>query len=374
MQKAIVAVVAIFTLLASGRWAGAMVPATQPAQPPLTLHPKPRALAGVEQGPIVQLADGHLLCVREGNALTSDDKGVTWTARPMFTDRKLSVRPEQGMVKLRDGSVVVVFLDDLDKRWKWNDTTNVADGDVHLYVWSARSTDGGRTWTDVHRIQDGYSGAIRDIIETSTGRLVVPVQKFSPADARHVTIPYFSDDGGKSWKPTRVLDIDGRGHHDGAMEATVVERRDKSLWMLLRSNHGYFYESISIDNGLSWSDPVKTTIEASSSPGLVKRLASGRLVLIWNREHSTIGEPTPRRGDQHSTVAASWYRAELSVAFSDDDGKSFSPPIVIAHKPGTWLAYPYLLEPEPGLLWITTMQGGVRIQINESDLVPHANR
>ena len=56
--------------------------------------------------------------------------------------------------------------------------------------------------------------------------------------------------------------------------------------------------------------------------------------------------------------------------YSDDDGKTWTPPVVIARQPKTWLAYPYLFEFQPGLLWLTTMQGGLRLELREQDFVP----
>ncbi|HQE81392.1 MAG TPA: hypothetical protein PLM14_00245 [Candidatus Hydrogenedentes bacterium] len=63
------------------------------------------------------------------------------------------------------------------------------------------------------------------------------------------------------------------------------------------------------------------------------------------------------------------HREELSLAFSEDDGKTWTQP-VIARQPGKWLSYPYVFEPAPGVVWLTTMQGMVRVSFLESDLVP----
>jgi hypothetical protein len=84
---------------------------------------------------------------------------------------------------------------------------------------------------------------------------------------------------------------------------------------------------------------------------LVQRLASGRLVLLWNKINRN--------------------RTKLHVAFSADDGKTWSEPREIASAKG-WISYPYLLERRPGELWITTMQGGLRAKINECDFVDAA--
>jgi hypothetical protein len=59
----------------------------------------------------------------------------------------------------------------------------------------------------------------------------------------------------------------------------------------------------------------------------------------------------------------------LSIAFSDDECKTWTRPVVIARNadPRAWLAYPYLFEASSGELWITTMQGDVRLKLRESD-------
>jgi hypothetical protein len=218
------------------------------------------------------------------------------------------------------------------------------------------------------RVQDGYSGAVRDVIETDSGNLVLPGQKYLTDGYRHATIPYVSTDAGKTWKPTGLLDIGGRGHHDGSIEACVVQLRDKRVLMLLRTNHDYLYESFSSDEGLSWSPMSPTKIDASSSPPIVKRLKSGRLALAWNRlwlDGQTTG--VRRNGPDAAERQASWQREELALAFSDDDGKTWTKPAIVAR--GKRIAYPYLFERRPGVLWVTSMQGGLRAELNEADFV-----
>ena len=60
-------------------------------------------------------------------------------------------------------------------------------------------------------------------------------------------------------------------------------------------------------------------------------------------------------------------RGERSIVFSSDEGRTWSEPAVLASKPKTSLAYPYVFEPKPDRLWITTMQGGLRMTILERD-------
>jgi hypothetical protein len=340
-------------------------PSTQPAA--LWLEPRVRQLKLMQTGPFVQLADGALLCVKDDTALTSHDNGETWTSRPIFGDRKLKARPEQALIRTSKGVIVAVLLDDLDKRWKWNAAKHATDGEARLHVWAIRSTDEGKTWSDLQMIQDGYSGAVRDIIELDNGDLVAATQKYLPDQARHAAVPFVSHDQGKTWQATGVLDGGGRGNHAGTIEPTLVQLRDNRLWMLLRTNLDCLYQSFSEDRGMTWGKLSPTTIDASSSPAICKRLADGKLVLVWNRLKVEGRDSVERRGGESSETAASWQRSELSIAFSSDDGKTWTTPTVIARQTGGRLAYPYLLERRPGLLWITTMQGGLRVELNESE-------
>jgi len=70
--------------------------------------------------------------------------------------------------------------------------------------------------------------------------------------------------------------------------------------------------------------------------------------------------------NQWSKVPFINHRLDLSIMFSNNDGKSWSRPVVIA-RVEEWLAYPYVFEAKSGLLWITTMQGGLRIKLYEKD-------
>jgi predicted neuraminidase len=354
------------SLLATALHAG---PATAPA---LSVDPRLRLLADSPAGPFVTLPDGAVLGVTDDAAVISRDGGASWERHPLFQPGAFKVRPEYAIVRSRSGAVVLVFIDDRVKEWKWDKDANAsAVAEPRLFVWATRSEDGGRTWSPPVKVQDGYCGAIRDLIQTRDGNLVVPLQRFLPEHQRHATTPYVSLDDGRTWQPAGVLDIGrGRGHHDGSIEATVVERRDGSLWMLLRTTEDVLCESISTDGGLSWSAMTPTAIDASSSPAIVKRMASGRLMMAWNRLYPAGKSEYPRRAGQHSARAASWHREELSVAFSDDDGQTFPSPQVVATAPqGKWVSYPFLVEPRPGLVWLTTMQGGLRAELKEADFV-----
>lgn len=340
----------------------------------LRLHPGVQLLPEMKMGPFVRLRNGHILTVERENVCTSSDEGRTWTCRPLVTaGPKITVSNERALLQTRDGVLIAVFMNLADRRfWKWDAKTNTPSPESRLNVWSIRSTDGGKTWGEAQTVMEGYCGAIRDMIQTRSGRIVVPVQPLLHDKARHATRMYVSDDEGQSWRATQLFDAGGRGHHDGALEGTLTELKDGRLWLLLRTNHDDFYSSYSRDDGETWSEMQPAGIGASSAPAMLKRQASGRLMLIWNQLYPEGRDSYRRMSGQYSEREASWHREELSIAFSSDDGQTWSKPVVVARKPGTWLSYPYLFEASPGTFWLTTMQGGLRIRLNEQDFVSAA--
>lgn len=53
----------------------------------------------------------------------------------------------------------------------------------------------------------------------------------------------------------------------------------------------------------------------------------------------------------------------------EDEGKTWTDPQVFATNKGSRLSYPHVFEVEPGKLWITTMQGLLRVELPEAELV-----
>jgi lysophospholipase L1-like esterase len=168
---------------------------------------------------------------------------------------------------------------------------------------------------------------------------------------------WVSDDLGKSWQRGDMLDY-GVGTHDhaGSLEGSVIERRDGSLYLLLRTESGFLWEATSRD-GLKWQGLKQTTIQSVTCCPQMARLSDGRIALLWN---------APPRHDPKSGSS----RSELSLAFSEDETATWSKPVIVAanYAPGGRVSYPYLYERKPGELWITTMQGNLRMKINVADL------
>jgi hypothetical protein len=93
----------------------------------------------------------------------------------------------------------------------------------------------------------------------------------------------------------------------GAVEPVVTQLPDGRVWMVIRTQTGYLFESYSSNDGETWSPPRPTIFRASNAPAAVLR-ANERLYLIWNNE---IGEPF--RG------SVSYSRKSLVMAVKEGD-------------------------------------------------------
>ena len=150
----------------------------------------------------------------------------------------------------------------------------------------------------------------------------------------------WSDDDGRTWKLVSIAPVKGvarlhpgdkRPHwfNDGC-EPTVVELKDGTLWMGVRTSgeHHAFYTSK--DGGETWSEgtPHPAFWAANTMPYLF-RLSDGRLLFIWNntamlptRDLSEYPELSGgERSGQWETVFTN--RDALHAAISDDDGKTW---------------------------------------------------
>lgn len=325
-----------------------------------TLHPKAAKLPFTHQGPFVTTADGGALCIDAKNALRSTDEGRTWSSMPLFAEAaKYSVSSERALLRTREGVIISAWMNSAERKepkgWHWGEP-GVDWKAFVLPTYSCRSTDDGKTWEKPVLLSTPWCGCIHSMIQMKSGRIVLVGQEIIP-QWRHATVMWASDDLGKSWQRGDTLDY-GVGTHDhaGSLEGTVIERKDGSLYLLLRTESGFLWEATSRD-GLKWTGLQTTKIASVTCCPQLNRLSDGRIALLWN---------APPRHDPKSGSS----RVELSLAFSDDEAATWSKPVIVAanYVPGGRVSYPYLYERKPGELWITTMQGGLRMKINTADL------
>ncbi len=332
--------------------------ADQAASP--TIHPKAQALPFNHQGPFVTTADDGVLCMDGKNALHSRDEGQTWTSKPLFAEpAKFTVSNERALLRTREGIIISGWMNGVERKsptgWRWGDE-KVSWKEFVLPTYTCRSLDDGQTWEPPVKLSDPWCGCIHSLIQMRSGRIVLVGQEIIPS-WRHATVMWVSDDLGRTWQRGDVLDYGvGTNDHAGSIEGSVVERQDGTLYLLMRTESGFLWEATSRD-GLKWDNFQKSAISSVTCCPQMMRLADGRIALLWNA--SPRHDPTSRTS-----------RAELSLAFSNDETASWSKPVIVAanYLRGGRVSYPYLYERKPGELWITTMQGGLRMKVNVNDL------
>jgi hypothetical protein len=143
----------------------------------------------------------------------------------------------------------------------------------------------------------------------------------------------------------------------GAVEPVALELNDGSVWALMRTSLGRFWEIRSRDGGATWSSAQPTAITSSESPAGLVRLPDGHIVMIWNN------------CQRHPYAAGA--RRVLHAAVSSDEGKTWRGCREILRDPKRddppppggdhGVSYPYVsLMPDGRVLysmWVQTGEG-----------------
>ena len=175
------------------------------------------------------------------------------------------------------------------------------------------------------RIWRGYNGSQMEYQRLANGRLLVPHgsmlphAKAVPPTGRHETVIEYSDDGGASWQlsASKLTSpcFDGfNGSNEGACEPCFEELRDGSIWMLMRTQAGCLYQSVSEDGGTTWAKAAPSRFRTSTGPANLLRHRDGRFVLTWNN-----CELPPRSAGEGVYGG----RDALHMAISSDDGRTW---------------------------------------------------
>ncbi|MCA9086006.1 MAG: exo-alpha-sialidase [Planctomycetaceae bacterium] len=191
----------------------------------------------------------------------------------------------------------------------------------YLNVWIQRA--GLKSVFEPRMTWRGYNGSQMEYQQLANGRLVVPHGSFQPharpvpPDGRHKTIVEYSDDGGLSWHLSSTELVSPcypgfNGANEGACEPAIEELKDGRIWMLMRTQAGFLYESFSDDDGTTWSPAKASRFNTSTGPPNIMRHKNGWLVVCWNNCEM------PPRADGEGVYGG---RDALHVAVSDDEGK-----------------------------------------------------
>jgi predicted neuraminidase len=267
---------------------------------------------------------------------TSGDDGASW-------EQVLIVDPA-GVVRAFDPCL---WCDPLGRLWLFwgqgyggnNDPAKVTDiWDGRAGVWAIVADNPGEAnpqWSAPKRLCNGIM--MNKPTVTSTGAWLVPAAVWRLAgspDYPH-SLPeegganvVGSRDQGSTW--TR---FGGANVPEAAFdEHMVIERADKSLWMLLRTKRG-IGESVSTDGGRTWSAGNSAIFGGlPSARFFLRRLRSGNLLLVRHN-------PPNGKGRSH-----------LMAYLSEDDGASWIGGLLLDKRSG--VSYPDGVETDDRRIYV----------------------
>ncbi len=246
------------------------------------------------------------LCRSRDNGRTWDDDGLMtmqWSVGGMISDGGIS------------------FLRLLDDRLMFTAHRHVRGlhgGGLPVVSYSG---DDGVSWSDaaVTGTSEGVWYIMNErTIQTTSGRIIVPASHMPRGTGsfegdRNIGLCLYSDDGGQSWRQSRraaMLD-DARG-----MAEPCVARMADGLLMLARTGSGWLYQSRSVDEGETWSDPSPTSLRSPCAPLTLKTLPDKRLIVFYNHA-------------QPLRPGAFFPRTPLCYSVSGDGGEHWDPPVII---------------------------------------------
>ncbi len=252
---------------------------------------------------------------------TSGDDGVTWDGPVLAID-------PPGEVRAFDPCL---WRDPSERLWLfWAQSEGLYDGRAGVWCMAAENpAEANTAWGAPRRIANGIMMNKPTVL--STGEWLAPTAVWEYREPRlpalgaerysNVTV---SADAGRTWALRGGADVPERQYDEHA----VIERRDGTLWMLVRTAYG-IGESVSADRGVTWSPGRPTDLGGPGSRFAIRRLRSGRLLLV---NHYGF-----RRRDH------------LTAMLSDDDGQTWYGHLPI--DPRDQVSYPDLAQAEDGRVY-----------------------
>jgi hypothetical protein len=281
---------------------------------------------GDREGSLTRLPDGRFMLFKmEGTTLfsmISADCSI-WSNPKIEIEKQLDINVVLVLVD-KEGELHSVSMVSREVPEKPGGLKGVAITRM-LDLWHRKTTNGRSEWEQPQRIFEGYCGAVLDFKQLRNGRLIVPfaywVAGQSPLPrGLNISTVVYSDDGGNTWKQsdakiTAPTYKDYPGNNYGAVEPVIVElEQPGNLYMLMRSQTGFLYESYSTDNGTSWLPAVASRFYSYNGPPLLKQLPDKRIFMVWNNSDNA---PKYQGKDVYGG------RDAIHAAISDDYGKTW---------------------------------------------------
>jgi len=331
----------ILTLL----WIAISLPACRPANQPIQHFPhapmlvsefifKRAPFAQCHASTLIELPDGDLLAAWFGGAREGDRSVAIWGAirhdGEWSTPQVLARKPgipcwNPVLFAARDGKIWLFFkYGSSPKAWKG----------------AYRTSGDGVQWSAIQYLPDGILGPAKDKPVTLADGTILAGTSVETAWSWICWVDRSTDDG-STWQ--KIGPIKMPGWHHGIIQPTIWQMNNGEERMLVRSSHdiGWIAESTSKDDGKNWSTPLDTSLPNPNSGIDAVKLKDGAVALAYNNT---------RRN-----------RSPLNLAFSFDDGKSWTAPLTIESGPGEF-SYPAIIQTGDGKLHITYTWNRLRIK------------
>jgi len=287
---------------------------------------------------------------------TSADDGEHWTEPILVID-------PPGHVRAADPNV---WLDPEGKLWLfWMQAHTLHDGRWGVWAITTESPDLERpTWSAPRRLADGVmlnkptvcrngewlfpislpAAAMLDneqrmlprFLRSNVLSLMTP-EEVRAVDEREGAHVYVSNDRGQTFARRGCAKVPAS--HPTHNEHMIVERTDRSLWMLLRTSYG-IGESVSTDGGATWGPVTESVIPHPATRFFLRRLRSGNLLLV---KHGPI-ELAEESGKPNA-----FGRSHLFAYLSEDDGRSWTGGLLLEERA---CSYPDGTQSPDGTIYI----------------------
>ena len=248
---------------------------------------------------------------------SSDDNGKSWS------EVRLMILPREGTRAMSAS----IWVDPRGRLWLfWGQCAGQQDGRFGVWTIVCDDPDAAEPkWSAPRRIGDGILLNKPTVLARGDWLLTSSVWK-----ADNSIKVYVSTDQGMTFQlrgTANIKDAKTRGPD----EPMIVERKDGSLWMMVRCRG--LAETISQDQGRTWTPVKRIAIPHPTSRFFLRRLKSGALLLV---KHGPMNEKVKRE--------------KLTAFISGDDGMSWQGGLMLDERED--VTYPDGVQTEDGTIHI----------------------
>ena len=279
------------------------------------------------------LGQADIGCIR------SYDEGDTWVERRVLYG--------DGQENLMCPTLMRMENGDLGLFYVYHDRCrNSEEMDGRIYhkgmVRLVRSRDEGLTWSEpiqISRPDQSFCFENGHGIRLKSGRILLPMayHRYEPVGCYGglcmygVVTFYYSDDDGYTWQevPNRVYGLPEEITQTGLQEPMAYQTEDGRIRVFCRTDLGVQYETVSDDDGITWSEAQPNRFFTSPCSPMVMKRSGPYTVAAFN--------PIPRYVGREDTP-----RTPMVLWVSDDDSKTFTRLKLIDQSPG--VEYPDLFD------------------------------